>query len=627
MAFTNNIIVWRRVAQISGIFAFVICMLLIVNYIQYNRIDPVETEAINALIIRLNENPDDTALRESVREIDLLSRKAYFTNRWQVRTGGYLLLLSIGVMLTSVLIIKSNSEKEITITENQSYFTENKVSQKWITITGSLIVLVALVSAWLTHESLGKLPVLESKITEMVEQPTVDIKPEQAEPSIEETSVDTVDNLGVDISEKEKEETKIIAIEEKAEVLPEKLIPSASEEVKKAVANKKSYPDFDEIVANFGTFRGPFGDGISYHKNIPENWNGETNENILWKTKIPLHGYNSPIIWGDKVFLTGANPQKREVYCIDSKDGSIIWTYNVTGIAGSPPQSPKTTDDTGLAAPTATTDGTGVFAIFGNGDLVALDMDGKKLWDRNMGDPDNHYGYSSSLLLYKDILIVQYDTKKAQRILGFDKRTGQEIWETPRKVKISWASPVIINYTDKPEVILTADPGVQSYDPDTGKELWTIDCVYGEVGPSVGYDNGIVFATNEYATLAAIRIGEPPEIIWETDYYLSDVPSPVASNGLLFLATSYGAVVCHDANTGDMYWEHEFDNGFYSSPVLVDGKIYLMDMDGIMHIFKADKEYIPIADNPLGENAMTTPAFKDGKIFIRGNDNLYCITY
>lgn len=623
---TSNIAIWRRIAQISGIFAIIISGLLIVNYIQYNRIDPVETQAINSLITRLNENPDDFALREQVRELDLLSRKAYFTNRWQVRTGGYLLLISIGVLIVSMQIIKSGTGKEVSLDEKGSSFTQNRLSQKWITIAGSIVFTIALLSAYLTHDSLGELPVIIEKSSEIVEQPKV--VPDSPQENISETP-----EQNIVIDESTEQETEVATTPEVSQETDKQIAKiTEPDEVKKEPAHTKDeviatnkLPDYNELINNHTTFRGPLGDGISFEKNVPEQWNGETGENILWKTKIPLHGYNSPIVWKNKVFLTGANSEKREVYCLDSESGSIIWTYDVTGIPGSPANSPKTTDDTGLAAPTATTNGESVFAIFGNGDLVALDMDGNKIWNRNMGDPDNHYGYSSSLLIYNNILIVQYDTKKAQRILGFDISTGKEVWETDRNVKISWASPVLINYNKNPQVILTADPGVQSYDPTTGKELWTVDCVYGEVGPSIAYADNVVYATNEYATLAAIKLGETPEILWESDYYLSDVPSPVAKDGLLYLATSYGAVVCHDALTGDMYWEQEFDNGFYSSPILVDNKIYLIDMDGITHIFSTGKQYNHIADCILGENSMTTPAFKDGKIFIRGNDHLYCI--
>ena len=402
MSGNSNIAIWKRVAQVSGIFAIIISGLLIVNYIQYNRIDPVETQVINALIIRLNENPDDLVLREQIRELDLLSRKAYFTNRWQVRTGGYLLLISICILLISMQIIKSGTGKEVTIDERGNLFAQNKLSQKWVTIVGSVVFTIALFAAFLTHNSLGKLPVIIEKPPEIVEQPSIIPEVQQkTTPEVTEPEV-----VPAETAEQKTEKPPEVTQEKDQQVAevtqPEEVIEEPKTSAKNVVSTKK-LPGYDEIIKNHATFRGPLGDGISFEKNIPQQWNGETGENILWKTKIPLHGYNSPVIWEDKVFLTGATSEKREVYCIDAKSGSIIWTYNVEGVPGSPATSPKTTDDTGLAAPSATTNGQNVFAIFGNGDLVALDMDGNKIWDRNMGDPDNHYGYSSSLILFSRI--------------------------------------------------------------------------------------------------------------------------------------------------------------------------------------------------------------------------------
>jgi outer membrane protein assembly factor BamB len=627
----QNIILWRRIAQVAAIFIIIVSALLLINYLQYNRIDPVNTELINSLVLKLNESPDDIQLREQIRELDLLSRKAYFTNRWQVRTGGYILLILIGVLVISLQVIRSYSPKNVSLDDVQNPFTQNKKAQKWITWSGLTLVIIALITAYLTHNALGKLP--EPVYNQTKEIATV-ITNEEKVLEIEETFNDTIAEVElpedveemIQITDKQKPEKQNIKQTEKnteKSIAQDKPKPKPKSEQK--AIKKNTIPDYDEIISNQGMFRGPFGDGISYQKNVPQNWNAESGENIVWKTRIPIHGYNSPVVWGNRVFMTGATPDKRVVYCLDTKNGDILWSYDVKNVPGSPEVSPKTTDDTGLAAPTAATDGQQIFAIFGNGDVVALDMAGNLIWNRNMGDTDNHYGDASSLILYKDILIIQYDTKKAQRIIGLDKLTGKEVWETNRDVKISWASPVLINYTTKPEVILAADPGVASYDPSNGKENWTMDCVFGEVGPSVAYSDNIVFATNEYATLAAIKIGETPEILWESDYYLSDISSPVAYNGLLFLATSYGSVVCHDAYTGDVYWEQEFDNGFYSSPMIADGNVYLMDIEGNMYIFKAEKVFELLAESQIGESAMTTPAFKDGKIFIRSNGNLFCI--
>jgi outer membrane protein assembly factor BamB len=377
-------------------------------------------------------------------------------------------------------------------------------------------------------------------------------------------------------------------------------------------------------MSNFPSFRGPGGNGIAYHKNVPTEWDGASGKNIKWKVTPELHAYNSPVIWGDKLFLSGADANKKQVYCYNRNSGKLLWTADINNVAGSL-ASPEVTPDTGHAAATVSTDGTFVFAIYSNGDIVALDMKGKSVWSKNLGVPDNHYGHSSSLVVFEDKLIVQYDHKKSGKVMALSTKTGDELWSTDRKVKVSWASPVVVQNGERAEVILASDPFVASYDAQTGEELWKLDCITGEVGPSVAYANGIVFALNEYASLVAIKTGANPEVLWEAYDYLSDVPSPVATDKYLFVVTSYGLVACYDALSGELYWEHEFDNGFYASPILVDEKIYLLDRAGSMHIFKADKVFESVATSKLGEKSDSTPAFADGHIYIRAGKNLYCI--
>lgn len=637
----SNITLWKRIAQVAGIFAFIISMLLIVNYAQYKRLDPVETEMINSLVDRLNDNPDDLQLREQIRTVDLLSRKAYFTNQWQVRTGGYLLLIAISVLVIAMQMIKSISPKEVVIGDDGNSFFEQKNARKWISVGGFILVFAALSAAILTHYELSEkfnreisinhesevtdeLVVNKTEIVIAEKQEVIKekIQSERKKDSIleEENKIETPIKHEIElIEEKPKEIEKSIV----KEIEIEKVKLETKEIVKLEVLNE--FPTEKEIQNNHPSFRGPRGNGISYHKSIPENWDAANDENVVWKLEIPLHGYNSPIIWDDKIFVSGANSAQREVYCIDRKSGKLLWTGEVKNIQGSPATAPEVTEDTGQAAPSLTTDGRRVYAIFANGDIIAFNMEGEQVWARNLGSPGNHYGHSSSLMLHENVLIVQYDIKKLPRLMGLNILSGETVWETPRKVKVSWASPIIVNTGNKAEIILVADPIVASYDPLTGKENWSLNCIFGEVGPSAGYADGVVFAVNEYAILVAIKLGEIPEILWESNEYLSDVPSPVSNGELMFMATSYGVVLCYDAKTGEILWEHEYDNGFYSSPMLVDGKIYLIDMKGIMHIFKAEREFVSIADCPLGEDCMTTAAFTDGKIYIRGNKNLFCI--
>ena len=222
-------------------------------------------------------------------------------------------------------------------------------------------------------------------------------------------------------------------------------------------------------------------------------------------------------------------------------------------------------------------------------------------------------------------MIVEFDSRTNPRVLAMNSSTGDEVWSTPRKVKISWASPILVNTGSRDELMLVAEPSVASYDPATGKQLWSIDCISGEVGPSLAYADGVVFALNEYASLSAIKVGDTPEKLWENSDYLSDVPSPVATDKYLFVVTSYGTVVCYDAKNGTSYWTKEFSEGFYSSPIIAEGRIYLLDKQGVMQIFSADKEFKSIAQPKLGEKSVCTPAFANGRIYIRGDKNLYCI--
>jgi outer membrane protein assembly factor BamB len=389
--------------------------------------------------------------------------------------------------------------------------------------------------------------------------------------------------------------------------------------------NMDGYPSAQEIAANFTMFRGNGGIGIAYQKDIPVSWDGKSGKNIRWKTEVPLPGYNSPVIWNDRVFLTGASETRREVYCFDLNTGKIIWKSPVEKIPGSPAQAPAVNRETGLSAPTVTTDGRRVYAIFANGDLIALDFEGKPVWSKNLGVPANHYGHSSSLAMYRDLLIIQYDQRGSGSLMALKGKTGEVAWRTSRSVKVSWASPVVVNTGKRTEIILAAEPMVASYSPSDGKELWKIDCISGEVGPSVAYANGIVFSVNDYSKLAAVKIGETPELLWEDNEYLSDIPSPLATGEYLFMATSYGTLVCYDPLTGTKHWVHEYENPVYASPMLAGGKVYVLDKKGIMHIIKPGKTYSVAGEPALGEGSVCTPAFAGGMIVIRGDRNLYCI--
>lgn len=385
----------------------------------------------------------------------------------------------------------------------------------------------------------------------------------------------------------------------------------------------EAFPSEEEQKENWGGFRGYRGLGVAYTDAIPVAWDVKTNEHIAWKTPIPKPGFNSPVIWGNKVFLSGADAAGREVYCFDLDSGDMVWKKAVSSASDTP--MPDVSEDTGLAAPTVASNGKVVSAIFATGELITLDPDGAVLWEKKLELPDNAYGHASSLMIYRNILFVQYDHDGGAKLLAFDTSSGKKLWEQKRNVETSWTSPVIAPSSAGDQLILTATPFIVAYDPVSGSPLWRMENVIdGEIGPSPAFFNDRVYFINQYSVLACVDILKQ-KIIWEYDRSLSDIPSPVAYDGYLIVPTSFGKVTCFNAETGAVYWDHRFDTGFYASPVIAGDTVYLLDKKGIMRIFKLDKTFIPVSSPSLEEVCVATPAFNKNSIVIRGAQNLYRI--
>jgi outer membrane protein assembly factor BamB len=586
----------QSIALASALLAFVLCILISVNYFQVKSSDPLNSPVMKSLIEKFKSNPEDEQLKAEIRELDLLARKAFFTNKWQIRTGGYLLLFSVLVVIICLKTAELMTPKIPSVpgATTGNFWDLRTINRKWVAYSGIFLVCISLLFALLTHNKLGETLELTSK-----------------------SEGTTTDSTGLKSNNEQ-------AISDSASITDSDSV-AGLDSTAVAIQSMDGFPTQQEINGNSPSFRGPGGNGTVFQHGFPTNWDGRSGKNIKWKTQIPLPGYNSPIVWKDKIFLSGASATKREVYCFDINSGKLLWNSAVEKIPGSSTTAPKVDGETGFAAPTLTTDGRRVYAIFANGDLVALDFNGKQVWAKNLGLPKNHYGHSSSLLMFHDLLIVQYDQSGNTQVMAFAGKTGEQVWKTSRDVKISWSSPILVYTGKQPELMLVAEPFVISYNPATGKELWRFNCISGEVGPSLAYADGVVYSVNDYSKLAAVQVGASPKLLWESDEYLSDIPSPVASSKYLFLPTSYGMMVCYDAKTGEKYWEKDFAASTYASPMLADGNIYQMDKKGVMRIFKADKTYTSLNEPPLGEGSVCTPAFVSGNIIIRGEKNLYCI--
>jgi len=548
----------KRIAVVAAVLAGILSVLMVANYIQTKSVDPLNSQAISQLMTKLQENPEDTALMEQIRALDLLARKAYFTHQWQIRTGSYLLFTFVLICLLALKYMSSLEPRLPDLgksPEPDETWESRLLSRRYLLYGGLGLVLLAFFLGVLSQTELKKIGI---------------VQPEKDQ-------------------------------------------------------GTSDYPSIQEMRNNWPGFRGPEGIGWAYHTDVPTEWDGPSGQNILWKIPIPHPGYNSPIVWEERIFLSGADRRTQVVYCIDADSGEILWQTELNDIPGSPERRPQVTEDTGYAAPTMTTDGRRVFALFGTGDVACLDFEGNRIWAKNLGVPENHYGHSSSLVTYQDLLLVQFDQNSGGRLLALKTHSGDVVYDQPRDVEISWASPILVNTGNRTELILNSNPFVMSHDPRTGQELWRVKCMLGEIAPSPAYADGMVFVVNDYARLAAIKAGETPELAWEYIDDLSEVSSPLATKDFLFMAASYGTVTCFESKTGNRLWIEEFDEGFYSSPILVGEFVYLMDMEGVMHIFKADKEYHFINRNELGERAVAIPAFMHGRIYIRGVENLYCI--
>ncbi len=384
-------------------------------------------------------------------------------------------------------------------------------------------------------------------------------------------------------------------------------------------------PSTTQLPPPWPGFRGPNGLGIAYDVTPPINWDGESGSNIIWKQEVPRPGFSSPIVANDQIYLTGGDSNVCEVYAFAASDGQLLWRHPATGIIGSPESPPEVTVDTGYAAATMTTDGNQVYAIFANGDILALSPDGKRTWARNYGVPDNPYGHASSLLDHNGLLFIQFDDDTGGRLLALHTDGGDIAWNIKRDVLPCWASPILVKHNGQRELILNGNTIVAGYDPATGTELWQFDCMGGEVAVSPAWWDGTLLVANEYAKLSAIRLDTPPQQLWEQFDDLPDVSSPVAWSNRLYMANSYGSITCLKISDGTQLWQHEYNSGFYSSPIIAAGRIYLTDKHGVTHIIAATEPFTEWGSPALGEPSTAIPAFVGKRIYMRGTKHLFCI--
>lgn len=382
-------------------------------------------------------------------------------------------------------------------------------------------------------------------------------------------------------------------------------------------------------------WRGPRGDGTSGETAVPLRWSAT--ENVLWKTPIPGKGHSSPVVWGDRVFVTTCleAQKERKLLCLDARNGKILWARVVL----TAPLERKNKLNS-YASSTPATDGRRVWVSFLDFPavwVICYDVDGKELWRRSPGELYAVHGFCSSLIPYNDWIILNGDQDapegKRAYIVALDKTTGAEKWRIDRPNRVrSYVPPFITQAAGRAQMVLSGSQCVASYDPDTGRRLWIVDGPTDQFVASMIFTDGVFCITGGFPTLHILGIRPDGEgnvtnthVLWHETKDPSYVPSPIADEKHFYVVSDKGVAQCLEARTGRRMWLEQLGRHHSASPVSAGGNLYFPDDDGITWVLKAGPEFKVVAKNPLGEPCFASPAVSGGRIFIRAQQNLYGI--
>lgn len=389
----------------------------------------------------------------------------------------------------------------------------------------------------------------------------------------------------------------------------------------------------DVAAADWPWWRGPTLDGKSRDREVVTQWS--TTENVVWKTNLPGRGHSSPILWGNRVMVTTADEAsaKQYILAVDRNTGKQLWNTLVHQ-GGLTAKHGKNSH----ASATPACDGERVYAVFINRTglyVTATDLDGKIVWQTEAGSFQSEHGYGSSPVLYQSLVIVNGDNRKSCFLAALDRRTGKVVWRTPRKTTGrhgSYASPIIATLAGKPQLILTGMGEVCSYEPATGKLIWSCTGPAEVTGCTPACSDRLVFASGGYPEkeLLAIRADATGDVtkshvVWRTGKGVTYVPSPIYHAGHLYVVNDSGVAMCVEAESGRQVWQDRLAGAFSSSPVLVGDFLYVSNEAGKTFVLKTGPKFEVVAANDLGDGGFATPTICGGQLFLRTNHALFCI--
>jgi outer membrane protein assembly factor BamB len=409
-------------------------------------------------------------------------------------------------------------------------------------------------------------------------------------------------------------------------------------------------------------WRGPAADGMAAG-DAPLHWSDS--QNVKWRTEIPGLGHSSPVIWGDRIFLTtaiktgrsapaaaepapaaGSNPHgspgpqvehRFDVLCLDRKTGKVLWQR--TARTATPHEGGHNTYGS-FASNSPVTDGTFVYAFFGSRGMYCYDMNGKLIWEKDFGVQLRMrmaFGEGMAPVVYGNKVILVFDHEGDSFMAVLDKSTGREIWRASRPEKTNWAAPLVVEFKGRTEVIVAGSAKVRSYDLETGKPIWECAGLGANTIPQPVRQDDMVFVMTGYRNpnLMAIRLGREGDltgtdaIVWTQVKGNSYTPSPVLFDNKLYVLTDTGMVSCYNARTGEPYY-HQVRlpkaYSFKSSPVGVNGKLYLASENEDVIVLRMGEKFEVLATNTMRDQVfIATPAITGGELFLRSKTSLFCI--
>lgn len=554
---------WQQVAQktaiVSGIFSLMLMTLLLVNHINLNRDDPLQTTQLIALKQQLMENPNDQNLKEIIRDTDSTLRAQFFSRYHKQNQGGVVLTISLAIFFLALRI------------------------------------------AWINKP----LP------------PDPGPDPHKAQEHRRELRLGRLAVLGL-----------IVVMCSSAAALTTTVKRNTPGYVDPEAASTPSgpvIPEWEELQQQWPSFRGM---GANARIEVP-TWAREWSKDkgVQWQERLALDGLNAAVIWNDRVFATGAIESQRYVYCLSARTGKTMWRHQVKDVEFSPAEHPHTESFTGYAAPTAACDGNNVYAIFANGDLVAVSMDGQQQWAFNVGFHGNLYGYSASLALYKHLLYVQVDQDEGSYITAIDTMSGKSVWEQEREPGGSWGSPAVMRADDRYLVVCNGNPYATAYDALSGEVVWQHELMAGDVAPTPISADGIAYVVNMGCPLAAIDA--TGNILWKAEGGAwPDTSSPVTDGEYIWLLDSMGTLSCVSCADGSIVYEEgsALSGDFTASPTIVNDEIMLISNEGKVFIVARKPAFELKRSFDTGIPVQAAPSFdRDGNLYLRSGKHVYCI--